>query len=54
MDERTWTCEIGPIDIHKIPEGGDLPLRRAVQEAYFKLFGEEASITSSGWGPKGD
>jgi hypothetical protein len=50
MDNTAWSCEIGPIDRAKIPNGGDLPMRQAVQKAYFELTGEHAEVTSSGWG----
>jgi len=45
-----WTCTIGPIERSKIPFGGDGPMRSAVQNKFFEMFGEYADICSSGWG----
>lgn len=46
----SWSCEIGSVPFYRVPEGGDSPLRRAVQYAFEGMFpGVESSI-SSGWG----
>jgi len=46
----SWSCEIGSVPFYKVPEGGDSPLRKAVQTAFEGMFpGVESSI-SSGWG----
>lgn len=47
-----WFCYIGPIEKHKVPHGGDLPLRFAVQNAFENMFDEVegTTICSSGWG----
>jgi len=45
-----WTCEIGPIPRDRVPDGGDLPLRLAVKEAFRQMFGEDAEFCASGWG----
>ena len=52
MAKEYWTCTIGPIDRSKVPQGGDSPLRMAVQEAFEKMLGEYAETCSSGWGMK--
>ena len=46
--ERYWSCKIGPAP-HDVPNGGDSPLRRAVDEAFSQMFGECADALSSGW-----
>ena len=45
-----WSCEIGPIERSKVPDGGDGPLRSAVQNRFIEMFDEQAEICSSGWG----
>ena len=47
--ERFWLCKIGPAPC-KVPDGGDSPLRTAVEGAFRFLFGEDAEIDFSGWG----
>jgi len=51
-DDRaaSWTCEIGVVPFYRIPEGGDWPLRAAVQEAFERMFPTIESSISSGWG----
>lgn len=49
-ESKIWFCKIGEVDAAKIPEGGDLPMRQAVEEAYFDLTGETAKFNFSGWG----
>lgn len=51
-DKATWSCDIGPIDRDRIPDGGDQPLREAVRKAYFSMFGEEPQVLYSGWGKR--
>lgn len=45
-----WFCEIGGVDRAIIPYGGDAPMRQAVQNEFFDMFGEYAEVCSSGWG----
>lgn len=47
-----WECAIGGRDPVTVPPGGDLPMRRAVEQAFFELTGEHAEYTYSGWGRK--
>lgn len=49
MNKAIWTCKIGEVEREKLPKGSDAPMRHAVQEAYFKLTGEECKFTFSGW-----
>lgn len=45
-----WFCEIGPIDRSKVLNGGDYPLRMAIQNKFIEIFGKQAESCSSGWG----
>ena len=45
-----WFCEIGPIDRSNIPNGGDYPLRSAVEDKFIEMFGKQAERCGSGWG----
>lgn len=45
-----WGCKIGEIDRARLPLGADLPMRRAVRDAYYVLTGEEPRFIFSGWG----
>lgn len=47
--ERFWFCKIGPAP-SEVPNGGDSPLRRAVSNAFIKMFGEQDKLCSTGWG----
>jgi hypothetical protein len=47
-----WECAIGGRDPVIIPPGGDLPMRQAVERAFFELTGQRAEYTYSGWGRK--
>ncbi len=47
---KIWSCKIGEVDIAKLPDGADQPMRKAVREAYIKLTGEEPTFIFSGWG----
>jgi hypothetical protein len=46
---KVWSCKIGPAP-EKVPSGGDYPLRMAVREAFYEMFGREDEICFSGWG----
>lgn len=47
---KIWFCKIG--EVESLPEigGADLPMRKAVEQAYRELTGEEPVFTFSGWG----
>ena len=47
---KTWTCKIGEIEKEALPDEADLPMREAVQEAYFKITGKRPKFCFSGWG----
>ena len=46
--EHIWECKIGGIT-DPLPEGSDLPMRLAVEQAYAKLTGRDSEFTFSGW-----
>ncbi len=52
-NDTCWTCKIGP-GTDTLPMGADLPMRRAVEEAYFRLTGKYAKFNFSGWGGRLD
>jgi hypothetical protein len=46
-----WLCIVGPVEKSDIPDGGDLPMRIAVNDALEKLLPSVGNvILSSGWG----
>lgn len=47
---KIWTCKIGECDESELPDGADLPMRRAIQAAYAELTLTEPAFTFSGWG----
>jgi hypothetical protein len=47
---KIWDCKIGEVDEGDVPRGGDGPMRKAVQDAYFELTGKKALFCFSGWG----
>jgi hypothetical protein len=47
--ERVWTCKIGGV-VGDMPNGADLPMRKAVFEAFEKMYGARAEFCFSGWG----
>lgn len=49
---KIWDCKIGEIDAAKLPLGADLPMRRAIEDAYYRLTGEYPQFLFSGWGGK--
>jgi len=51
--ERIWTCKIGGLT-DKWLDGADLPMRRAVQDAFEQVTGRWAEYCFSGWGGKLD
>lgn len=50
--KNIWVCKIGDVDGRYVPDGGDLPMRSAVQHAYFKLTGQQPVFIFSGWAGK--
>lgn len=50
MKKKTWECKIGEIDRSKLPDGADLPMRQAIQRAYYEITGEYPEFLFSGWG----
>ncbi len=50
MAKEYWSCFIGPIDRSRVPDGGDFPIRQAVKNAYYDMFGGYAPVCNSGWG----
>jgi hypothetical protein len=50
---KIWTCKIGEVtQAHweTLGHGLDFPMRRAVEEAYRRITGEEPRFIFSGWG----
>ena len=50
MQKEYWVCMIGPAAKDKLPAGGDFPMRRAVQQAFSDLVGDDEQVCYSGWG----
>ena len=46
---QVWACKIGVEGDVSIPYGGDLPMRQAIQKAFFELTGVHAKFIFSGW-----
>jgi hypothetical protein len=49
-----WECKIGEVENSNVPDGGDSPMRKAVEAAYIKLTGKAPEFIFSGWGAKLD
>lgn len=47
---KVWMCRIGSITEMDLPNGCDLPMRLAVEKAYFELTGKYPDGIFSGWG----
>lgn len=47
---KCWVCKIGSLTELDLPPGSDLPMRMAIEEAYFKLTGKHPDGLFSGWG----
>lgn len=45
---KIWYCKIGGTE-NELPDGADLPMRKAVAEAYHKITGERPGFCFSGW-----
>lgn len=51
LQRVTWTCEVSGPGLHSgLPDGADLPMRRAVESAFMQIVGVEPDVISSGWG----
>lgn len=48
--DNYWYALIGPARRKNIPDGGDFPMRQAVQRAFSETLGADAAVCSSGWG----
>lgn len=49
-NKKYWMCIIGPADTNKYQgNGADFPLRQAVRNKFFEIFGED-NVCASGWG----
>lgn len=48
-DKAVWFCKIGEVDRNLLPNGCDAPLRRAVDDAFFRLTGQCPDFIFSGW-----
>ena len=46
---KIWTCKIGVEDDVELPDGADLPMRRAAQERFRRVTGREPDFCFSGW-----
>lgn len=47
-----WECKVGILETMDLPGGADLPMRKAVEEAFLKLVGQYPKFTFSGWSAK--
>jgi acetylornithine deacetylase/succinyl-diaminopimelate desuccinylase-like protein len=44
-----WHCKIGETDWYALPDGSDLPMHKAVAQAYRELTGRDPEYIFSGW-----
>lgn len=51
---KAWECKIGVIGDLDLPWAADVPMRAAVEKAFFELTGQHAQFNFSGWGAKLD
>lgn len=51
-ENKIWFCKIGEVDTSLVPDGGDSPMRAAVEAAYINITGQHPTFTFSGWGGK--
>lgn len=47
---KIWSCKIGEVADELLPNGSDVPMREAVQDAYQTLTGKWPHFLFSGWG----
>lgn len=45
-----WLCMIGGVPSKDVPMFGDYPMRQAVRDKWFEMFGVGDEVCSSGWG----
>jgi hypothetical protein len=46
---KIWSCKIGECEELAVPNGGDGPMRKAVEIAYTQLTGGKPKFIFSGW-----
>lgn len=46
--ERIWECKVGGL-VDELPPGADLPMRRAIEDAFHTLTGTYPKFLFSGW-----
>lgn len=44
-----WQCKVGCIGPLEVPQGGDAPMRDAVERAFRRTIGVDPEFTFSGW-----
>lgn len=47
---KIWYCKIGETAAGNVPQGGDFPMRRAIEKEYHEITGEWPEFIFSGWG----
>jgi hypothetical protein len=47
-----WDCKIGVRGSLNLPNGCDLPMRKAVEKAFREITGQDAEFIFSGWDGK--
>jgi hypothetical protein len=48
-DLATWSCRIGQVPRHGLPDWSDRLMREAVARAYLEISGHEPHFIFSGW-----
>ena len=48
-EEHVWSCSVGGV-VGALPDGVDLPMRQAIQRAFYEITGTHAEYCFSGWG----
>lgn len=51
-ERYVWECAVGGRSPVIVPNGGDFPMRQAVEKAFFDLTGQNPEMCYSGWGRK--
>ena len=49
---KIWECKVGIAFEDELENGADSPMRKAVEDAYYRLTGRYPSFVFSGWGAK--
>ena len=49
---KVWECKVVIYDGTELPDGADLPMRKAVRAAVNELLGRDEDVLFSGWGGK--